>query len=402
MRILVAGDPRSIHTARFAALLVELGHDVHVFSVELDYQPEEQLKDVTLHVPLACLPPSEGVRVQGPLPWTRHLSRPRVLRRPVHRLLHAHAAPGKVWRARAFAGLAESLSPRLIFSLKLQNEGYTVASARAFARRWAPWIHFTWGTDIEFFGRHPGYSPRHLPLIRGAYASCDFHIADTLRDLEQAAALGFRGRTLGAMPAAGGFDMEWLQALRAGPPAPRDTILVKGRHGGYVGRALNVLQAVRRRPEAMRPFRIRIFMPTREVAAAADALRAEHGLDCACLPRLPYEDLLAWYGRSLVAVSASAVDGTPAQLLEAMAMGAFPVHSDMASLREWVAHGQNGLLFPVDDIEALGECMEQALSDEPLRRSAAERNWRLIDERANRSRLREQLGCWIESAVSTA
>jgi len=400
MRILVAGDPRSIHTARFATLLTDLRHDVHLFSVELDYRPDEQLRDVTLHVPLACWPTSAALRVQGAQPWTAGLCRTRLVRRVVAKALYSHGAPGKVWRERSFARLAESLAPQVIFSLKLQNEGYTVTRARPLASRWAPWVHFSWGTDIEFFGKDPAHAARHLPLIRAAYAACDFHIADTQRDLEAAVALGFRGRSLGAMPASGGFDIEWLQGLRTRAPSRRDTILIKGRHGGYVGKALNVLEAIRRRSPAYRPHRIRVFMATPEVAAAARRLREEYGLDCEALPRLAYDELMAWYGRSLVAVSATDVDGTPAQLLEAMAMGAFPVHSDMVSLREWIEHGRNGLLFAVDDIDALGACLEQAVGDAGLRERGASHNWSLIRERADRVRLRVRLQDWIDSAAA--
>ena len=400
MRLLVAGDPRSIHTARFIALLTELRHDVHLFSTELDYRPDEQLRDVTIHVPLACWPINAALRVEGAQHWTASLCRTRVVQRVVAKALYSHGAPGKVWRERSFARLAESLAPQLILSLKLQNEGYTVARARPLASRWAPWVHFSWGTDIEFFGKDPAHASRHLPLIREAYAACDFHIADTRRDLEAAVALGFRGRSLGAMPASGGFDIEWLQGLRARAPARRDAILVKGRHGGYVGKALHVLEAIRRRPAVYRSYRIRVFMATPEVAAAARRLQQEQGLDCEALPRLAYDELMAWYGRSLIAVSATDVDGTPAQLLEAMAMGAFPVHSDMASLREWIEHGRNGLLFAVDDIDALGARMEQALGDAGLRERGAAHNWSLIRERADRVRLRARLQEWIDSAAA--
>lgn len=399
MRILVAGDPRSIHTARFAALLVELGHEVHVFSVELHYAQEEHLRNVTLHVPIAYLPPQNGNKVLGAHSWTAALARNRLARRVLDRVLYADAAPGKTRRGAALERLIGELRPGLVFSLKMQNEGYTVADARAQGLFDAPWVHFSWGTDIEFFGKHPAFAPLHLPLIRRVLGSCDFHIADTERDLAEAVTLGFRRRTLGAMPAMGGFDMAMLHRLRAQSPARRDVILVKGRQGGYVGRALDVLEAMRRRPQDVRPWRVRVFMATDDVAAAARRLAGEEGIDCEVLPRMPYEELLRWYGRAAVAVSATDVDGTPGFLLEAMAMGAFPVHSDMASLREWIEHGANGLLFQVDDTAALDECLERALGDAALRDQAAQKNFALIEQRADRDRLRERLGEWI--AVAT-
>jgi glycosyltransferase involved in cell wall biosynthesis len=400
MKVLVAGDPRSIHTARFVGLLQDLGHEVHVYSVEPQYEQEEHLRGVTLHVSLAYRTAENGNRIVGPGAWLAPLARSRLGHRVASRLLHALSAPGKLPFAGRLASTMEAVRPDLVFSLKMQNDGYAVAHAKSAmgASFRAPWVHFTWGTDIEYFGKYPQHAARHLPLIRDLLARCDFHIADTERDLQQAKALGFAGRTLGAMPASGGFDLDYIRRLRGAQPNERDTLLIKGRHGGYVGKAMHVLEAIRSRPELVRGWRVRIFMATRDVAAAAAALRSDLDIDCEVLPRLEYEELLRWYGRSAVAVSASDVDGTPAFLLEAMAMGAFPVHSDMASLREWVEHGRNGLLFPVDDVAELGRCLEKA-RDVQLRDRAAQLNWQIVEQRVDRAGLRERLRQWIALAA---
>lgn len=404
MKILACADPRSIHAARFVAMLVELGHEVRMFSAEWHYALEASLRGVVLHVPLACFPGKSGVQVTGEYSALGVLARAACGFAPLNRVLarglYALAAPGRVARAASFATLATAWKPDLVFSLKMQNEGYTVARARKLGGWKAPWVHFSWGTDIEFFGRHPGYSKRNLPLIRGVLAECDFHIADTRRDLAAAIQLGFRGVTLGDMPATGGFDLPLLRQAGRRAFAHRDTVLIKGRQGGYVGKAMNVLRAIREEPALYRNLRIRIFMASPEVATAASALRRDLKLDCEVLGRVSDTELMTWYGRSICAVSASDVDGTPGFLLEAMAMGALPVHSEMASIREWVEHGQNGLLFPVDDAVALRECMRRALGDEKLWVGASERNAALIAERADRERLRATLRGWIERAVS--
>jgi hypothetical protein len=72
----------------------------------------------------------------------------------------------------------------------------------------------------------------------------------------------------------------------------------------------------------------------------------------------------------------------------------------MASLREWIEHDRNGLLFAVDDIDALGASMERALGDAGLRERGAAHNWLLIRERADRVRLRARLQEWIDSAAA--
>lgn len=405
MKVLVCADPRSIHAVGFVAMLRELGHDIRMFSAEWHYGLEASLRDVVLHVPLACFPGRDGILVEGQYSVLGRLLRAafalRPLKRVGSRLLYAIAAPGRVTRAKAFADLAAQWRPDLAISLKMQNEGYTVSRARELGGWSAPWIHFSWGTDMEFFGLHPRYAARNLPLIRTLLEGCDFHIADTQRDLARAKELGFRGITLGDMPATGGFDIAWLRGIERRSQADRDTVLIKGRQGGYVGKALNVFQAIRAEPELYRGLRLRVFMASPEVAAAARALREQFNLDCEVLGRLDHAELMAWYGRSICAVSASDVDGTPGFLLEAMAMGALPVHSDMSSLREWVEHGSNGLLFPVDDVALLGQCLHTALTDPELRQRAAERNFVIIEARVDRNKLREKLKHWIELAGGT-
>lgn len=101
------------------------------------------------------------------------------------------------------------------------------------------------------------------------------------------------------------------------------------------------------------------------------------------LPRVAPDEMAALFRLSAAAVSPSEFDGTPNTLLESMACGAFPVSGDIASLREWVQDGVNGLLFPPDDPRALADATLRALEDDGLRRQARERNEVLIRERAD-------------------
>ena len=80
-----------------------------------------------------------------------------------------------------------------------------------------------------------------------------------------------------------------------------------------------------------------------------------------------------------VYVSPSMSDGTSISLLRAMACGAFPVVTDIPANREWIRHGQNGLLFPVGDSHALAEEVVIALHDADMRRRAARVNQRIVE-----------------------
>jgi glycosyltransferase involved in cell wall biosynthesis len=77
-------------------------------------------------------------------------------------------------------------------------------------------------------------------------------------------------------------------------------------------------------------------------------------------------DELAWTD---VYVSTSFTDGASSSLFEAMAVGRFPVVSDLPANRPYVEQGVSGVLFPPGDSAALAAALEQAAGDPVLCRS---------------------------------
>jgi glycosyltransferase involved in cell wall biosynthesis len=68
--------------------------------------------------------------------------------------------------------------------------------------------------------------------------------------------------------------------------------------------------------------------------------------------RISQADLPRYYNDADLYISASHVDGSSLSLMEAMACGTVPLVSNIASNREWVEDGNNGLLF--DDGDGAG------------------------------------------------
>jgi glycosyltransferase involved in cell wall biosynthesis len=75
-------------------------------------------------------------------------------------------------------------------------------------------------------------------------------------------------------------------------------------------------------------------------------------------------------------------DGTPNSLIEAMACGCFPIAGDLDSIREWITHGQNGLLVDAGSPQSIADAILLGLEREDLRREAAGLNENLISGRA--------------------
>jgi glycosyltransferase involved in cell wall biosynthesis len=119
------------------------------------------------------------------------------------------------------------------------------------------------------------------------------------------------------------------------------------------------------------------------------------------LPHLPQADLWELFARADVTVSVSRHDGTPNSLLEAMALGVFPVAGDIESIREWITPGVNGLLIEHDRPQALAEAILLALDSPDLRRSAAECNASLVAERAGTEVVREKLRIFYEGLAAS-
>jgi len=82
-----------------------------------------------------------------------------------------------------------------------------------------------------------------------------------------------------------------------------------------------------------------------------------------------------------VYVSVPRSDATSVATLCAMATGCFPVVSDLPTQDEWIEDGVNGFHVPVGDVAALAQRLGDALENAALRRDAALRNRRLVEER---------------------
>lgn len=110
--------------------------------------------------------------------------------------------------------------------------------------------------------------------------------------------------------------------------------------------------------------------------------------------RLERNELLDLLASGHLYVSASRIDSTSVSLLEAMALGLFPIVSDLPANREWILDRFNGFLFPVGDAAALAHHLLEAMARPDHVAYVREVNKRLIQEKA----------CWechVRKAIRT-
>ena len=85
------------------------------------------------------------------------------------------------------------------------------------------------------------------------------------------------------------------------------------------------------------------------------------------------ERMAPWYRAMDVVVNASVrPEGFGRTVLEAMSCGRAVVAPDAGGIREFVLHGENGLLYPMGDADALAQAVIELLRDERLRRRLGE------------------------------
>jgi glycosyltransferase involved in cell wall biosynthesis len=109
------------------------------------------------------------------------------------------------------------------------------------------------------------------------------------------------------------------------------------------------------------------------------------GLDQHCIFKSFVIDPVQEYTQADLLVFPSTAPHFPRPVIEAGAMGLPVVVSDLAGPRDLVAHGQNGLLVPPNDPEALAEALLKLLSNPQLRQEMGATGRRIVAERYNRA-----------------
>lgn len=112
----------------------------------------------------------------------------------------------------------------------------------------------------------------------------------------------------------------------------------------------------------------------------------------ACGPRYG-DDLLMEYMKSDCFVMPSYREGFPNTVMEAGAMGLPSVVTDINGSREIIIHGENGIIVPSKDPNALYEAMKQMIEDTSTREKMAANARPLIESRFEKSFVQ---GCLIK------
>jgi len=409
-RILFVAMQQSTHAARWISQIADQGWDLHLFPV--DYLPAiPALRGVTVHQPWFQLRPRmmlRDVMANSMSIWRSQpkddCEPPKVARaraifplpmigpfeRVINRLFKVRLGESK-WRVPAVYGpqllnrLVAKLQPDLIHSMEFQHCGYKVLRAKELSGGlFPPWLATNWGSDIYYYRNFPD----HRQQISRLLAAIDYYSCECHRDIALAQELGMRAKVMPVLPNSGGFDLARVGALRSGqPPSARKLILVKG-YEHFAGRALTALDAIARCADTLRGFRILVFSASRPTYDRVAALKRE--LDIDVLHYTSHDEMLKLFARARLYLGVSISDAISTAMLEAMALGAFPIQTNTACCSEWIQDGRSGFSIPPDDVELIAKRVRQAATDDALVEAAAQINWRTVTERLDERQLKTQ------------
>ncbi len=284
----------------------------------------------------------------------------------------------RVWRARR---------PDLVHVV---TEGPLGASAISAARSLGVPVTSSFHTNFHSYARHYGLPPlRHLALawLRRVHNRTRRTFAPTRELCDELTSLGFRD--LGLLSR--GVDLRRFSPSRRSPDlrrqwgaGPDDPVVI------HVGRMA---------PEKNYPLLFRIYSAMRAANPSLrfvlagegplqDALRRAHP-DCVFAGFFSREEIGRYYASADLYVHASTTETFGNVLTEAMASGLGVCGFDYAAARQFVKHGENGLVAPLGNEAALIDDAVRLASDAALRQrlrlaapvSLQEQSWEKVIER---------------------
>ena len=382
----------SVHTARWVSQLKDTGWDIHVFDMLEGGLTPELSGDVTTYT---FNRPSES---SSNVSKTHHFW---LSEQIIHALRSRFPAAARVLipsRINTLTRLIRRLKPDIIHSLEMQHESYPLLEVRRkLGGKFAmPWIYTIWGSDLYLFGNQP----EHHETVKEVLAACDYITTECKRDIALARKYGFSGEIFGLFPGVGGFDIANMQRLmQPRPVSQRRVIAVKG-YTGWAGRAIVALNALHLCADMLKGYEIEVYLATPEVKHVARYISKVTGIKVKIIPPSPNKTIIELMGRSRIAIGVNISDGIPNSMMEAMVMGAFPIQSDTGAIDEWITDGENGLLVPPEDPQAIAKAIRRALTDDTLVNKAAAINRKLTMERIDKSIIQPQVIAMYEKVAA--
>ena len=247
----------------------------------------------------------------------------------------------------------------------------------------------TWGNDLTL---HAPSTGKMSALTRRTLQRADALITDVRRDANLAAEWGFdSSKPTLIVPGNGGLNLDEISSVIKGIGKAEPPRIINPRGLRSYVRNDTFFKAIplvlRERPD--------VHFVCTSMAEQPEALRWVEKLgiekNVTLLPTLSQHELWREFAKSQISVSVSTHDGTPNTLLEAMAIGCFPICGNIDSIREWIINKENGLLVNPADEKELAKSILTALSEHSLVKAAVVKNQTMVKEKVELSSVRKMV-----------
>ena len=261
-------------------------------------------------------------------------------------------------RGMLLRGILKRVKPDFVHALELQHGGYITSRALQDASVKTKFIATNYGSDIYWFQQFP----KHLAKIKRLLARADRYSAECNRDVELAKKYGFTGEVMPVFPNAGGFTEEQLNRELI-PTSQRKVIAIKG-YEGWVGRASVAVEALYSLTKELADYKIIFYSCNAKTIRLVKRLKRKTGLNIEWHGKgeLSHTKMLDLFASARIYIGISLSDGISTSLLEAMAMGAFPIQTITACVDDWFKDAETGLYLSEPVSTRLVSGLKQVLS----------------------------------------
>lgn len=297
-----------------------------------------------------------------------------------------------LFHLRRLVGIIKKLKPDVIHSMEIQHAGYLVLDAKKILKNNFPkWIVTNWGSDIYLFGN----LKEHKNLIREVLKNCDFYSCECDRDVKLGREFGFEGKIFKLESNAGGFNLEDIKKTRKLMITSKRKIITLKGYQGIFGRALVGLIALERCADIIKEKGMKIVVFSAEnypdVKIACELFFKKTNIQIEIIPQISHNKILMLHAKSRISISLSISDANSTSMLEAMAMGSFPIQSNTSAADEWLINNITGFIVSPEDPEKIASMINIALENDELVDKASEINLEAISNRLDEKILKKDI-----------
>lgn len=387
LKILLVADGRSPITRSWIAMLKPLGYRLLLVS-SYPCAPVDGIENLYI-LPLAFSRFGGSQAGSGNKPGGQAGFVSRI--RPFAQKIRQWLGPWTLsQQKKEFLRILSAEKPDVLHALRIPFEGMLASYVPA----GLPLVISTWGND---FTLHAHSSPRMSALTRRVMQRADALISDTQVDVQRAREWGFdTSKPALVVPGNGGLDLKGILAATEGIQKVEPAEVVNPRGLRSYTRSDTFFKAIplvlHERPE------VQFICTSMRGQPEADNWVHKLGIEnnITLLPLLPKKELWMEFAKAGVSVSVSTHDGTPNTLLEAMAVGCFPICGDLPSIREWITPGENGFLVDPSDPTALAKAILQIMDSPELQEKVASLNALIVQKRADMVNVRLQVAAFYQ------